>query len=71
MVSKNDIRVGLKFETNHADLDVSKQKLSEIIASLQAVQTQMNKVSTGKGMSDQFQKACQEAQKLEQILNQS
>lgn len=71
MNHKNEIRVGVKFETNHADLDVSKQKLSEIITSLRAVQTQINKTSSEKGMSEQFQKASQEAQKLEQILNQS
>lgn len=38
--TKNELRVGIKFETDNQQLDISKQKLNELIADLQSIQKQ-------------------------------
>lgn len=71
MVSKNELRVGVKFETDNQQLEVSKQKLNELIANLQLIQNQYKQTNLLGNASEEFKQASQEAKKLEQILNSS
>lgn len=71
MVSKNELRVGFKFEADTSQLEMSKQKLGELVSGLQQIQNQAKNSSfTGK-MGEDFKKAAEEAKNLEQILNKS
>jgi hypothetical protein len=71
MVSKNEIRVGVKFDVDNKQLDVSKQKINDLLSSLQKIQTDFQSAKILGEADKDFEKAAQEAKKLEQILKDS
>lgn len=71
MATKNEIRVGVKFETDNKQLEVSKQKLTEITKELQNIQAQNHQADILGSADKKLADAAKEAKKLEQILNSS
>lgn len=71
MVSKNELRVGIKFETDDSQFDVSKQKFKELMASLKEMQAAAHQTGLGEGLKKELSEAAVEAKKLESILKDS
>ena len=69
MATKNELRVGIKFETDNQQLEISKQKLSDIMMNLCLVKGQAEDIKVGNAMKTQFDAAAKEANKLQDILN--
>jgi hypothetical protein len=71
MATKSEIRVGVKFETDNKQLELSKQKLVEITKELQNIQTQSHQADILGSADKKLAGAAKEAKKIEQILNSS
>ena len=71
MVSKNEIRVGVKFDVDNKQLELSKQKLGELTSILQKMQTDYSQAKIFGKATPELREAAKEAKKLEQILNNS
>ena len=71
MTSKNELRVGIKFETDNKQLQASKQQLNELLVSLKEVEGVYNSSNKTDKHYEGLKKATEQAKKLEQILNSS
>lgn len=71
MVSKNELRIGVRFDVDNQQLEKSKQQITELTNSLQKIQTEYKSAKLLGNVDKDFEKAAQEAKKLEQILNES
>lgn len=69
--TKNELRVGIKFETDNQQLDISKQKLNELIADLQSIQKQNKQAGLLGKTNEELKEASQNAAQLEHILKSS
>ena len=69
MNHKNEIRVGVKFETDNSQLDISRQKFKELMTFLKDIQDDARQPGLGTQMKKELIEAAQEAKKLENILN--
>lgn len=67
--SKNEIRVGVKFDADTSQFDISRQKFKELISYLKEMQNEARKPGLGEQMQKELSEAAQEAKKLETILN--
>lgn len=71
MNHKSDLRIGIKFETDDSQFDVSKQKFKELMASLKEMQAAAHQTGLGEGLKKELSEAAVEAKKLENILKDS
>lgn len=71
MASKNELRVGVAFDVNNKSLDISKQKLSDIIKELQRIEQKAKMSGPMSEWPDELKLAVKEAKNLEEILNKS
>ena len=71
MATKNEIRIGVKFETDNKQLESSKQKLSELINALDQIQVKSTQSNLTADMKKNLAQVAKEAEKVKQILNSS
>jgi hypothetical protein len=73
MVTKNELRIGLKFETDNKNLDASRQKLEELLVSAQKIKSSFESENWmgGVNLKKGFQEAAREAEKLSGVLSKS
>jgi hypothetical protein len=71
MATKSEIRVGVKFETDNKQLELSKQKLTDLTRELQKIQDKAVSADLLGKPNDNLTKAAKTAKELETILNNS
>lgn len=69
MNHKSDLRIGMKFEADTSQIDLSRQKFKELISFLKEMQEEARRPGLGENIKKELSEAAKEAQKLETVLN--